>query len=249
MLVAILGCQVLGDEISQADHPGPIFGTTVIAVDGFRGTLYTLKRGTKRLPDLSRRSAQVTGQIWTKELNIPPQHWRGGFGKITKRDQWFALSYTAKFWIEAAGRYDFALLSDDGSKLMIDNSLVIDNDCLHPPDTRTGSLALSQGVHEMRVLYFQGLRDCVALLLAVSRPGGTWKVFRGDDYTPPANLGPSYAPGTAKIVSDPDFPSQLNVRDFLTALSANDEREAAIIAHAPPSEGCFMNPGHYCGSR
>ena len=66
------------------------------------------------------------------------------------------------FWIaHRPGRYTFALLSDDGSRLFLDDTPVIDNDCQHPPDLRMAAVQLEGGGHRMRVSYFQGPRESV----------------------------------------------------------------------------------------
>jgi hypothetical protein len=52
-----------------------------------------------------------------------------GFPGVTKRFEWFAIDYTGRIWIARPGVYQFELMSDDGSKLYIDD--VIDNDWLH----------------------------------------------------------------------------------------------------------------------
>lgn len=56
--------------------------------------------------------------------------------------------------------------SDDGSKLYIDDRLVIDNDGIHSAVTLVRSTEMTHGVHRIRVSYFQGPRDEVALMLA-----------------------------------------------------------------------------------
>jgi hypothetical protein len=136
----------------------PTFGTTVVIPSGLRGEIYFLPKDTTVLPDFENSSLEPVGTIWTTTLNIPPRHWRDGFPGITKRNEWFAINYTGRFWIDKPGWYKFALLSDDGSNLYIDDQLAIDNDCQHPPDTRAARVLLSGGIHRIRVPYFQGPR-------------------------------------------------------------------------------------------
>lgn len=50
--------------------------------------------------------------------------------------------------------YTFALLSDDGSTLVIDGEQVIDNDRPHGPKEVIGQKAMAQGYHPMEVRYF-----------------------------------------------------------------------------------------------
>lgn len=50
--------------------------------------------------------------------------------------------------------YTFALLSDDGSTLVIDGDQVVDNDGPHGPKEIVGQKALAKGYHPMEVRYF-----------------------------------------------------------------------------------------------
>jgi hypothetical protein len=163
------------------------FGTTVVIPAGLHGTVYLIPNDTTVLPDFQEEHLQRVGELWTNSLNIPPRHWRTGFPGLTDRFEWFAIDYDGKFWIDQPGRYAFALLSDDGSRLFIDNVPVIDNDCQHPPDLRIVAVKLEGGGHRLRVSYFQGPRDCLALLLAVAGPNGEWKVFNIQEFKPPTN--------------------------------------------------------------
>jgi hypothetical protein len=64
---------------------------------------------------------------------------------------------------------------------------IIDNDGIHPPAVVTGAAKLAEGVHRIRVSYFQGLRYDVALILKVSEPNqDSWRIFNTNDYRPPA---------------------------------------------------------------
>ena len=53
--------------------------------------------------------------------------------------------------------YLFSLISDDGSNLMINNQLVIDNDGLHSAQERRGDIALAAGLHSITINYFNKL--------------------------------------------------------------------------------------------
>lgn len=50
--------------------------------------------------------------------------------------------------------YRFTLVSDDGSRLLIDEQLVVDNDGLHGSQGRTGTVALAAGPHALVVEWF-----------------------------------------------------------------------------------------------
>lgn len=66
----------------------------------------------------------------------------------------FAVLFTTKLDITEAGKYNFGIISDDGSKLFIDGKLVIDNDGSHSPDIKKGFAELTKGVHDIKVEYF-----------------------------------------------------------------------------------------------
>jgi hypothetical protein len=167
-------------------EPPVKFGTTVIISSGLQGRIYHIPHHTQKLPDFS--TLKSVGSIWTTSLNIPPQDFKRGFPGVTKRFEWFALDYTGRFWIERPGEYGFAVTADDGAKLYIDDQLVVDNDGTHPPQEETGSVALSRGVHQIRVSYFQGPRFQVALVVTVTRPGDAPRIFSTDEFKPRPDL-------------------------------------------------------------
>jgi PA14 domain len=160
-----------------------VFGTTVVSSSGFQGKLYRLMEDADRLPDFER--LKPIGSIYTDSLNIWPQHFNVGFPGVSDRFEWFGIDYTGKIWIEEPGLYRFSLLSDDGSRLMIDGETVIDMDGQHSAVAGTGEVHLTRGAHELRVSYFQGPRDTVALVLSVAPPGTAWKILHTADFAPP----------------------------------------------------------------
>jgi hypothetical protein len=150
---------------------------------GLRGVVYHLRHNTKRLPDFSK--LKPAGSIYTSSLNIPTQDFKLGFPGVTKRNEWFAIDYTGRFWIDKPGMYTFILTSDDGARLYIDDRMVVDNDGLHPPMDVSGGISLGPGIHGIRVSYFQGPRWQVALVLKVAPPGEELRVFSTDEFKPP----------------------------------------------------------------
>lgn len=175
------------------DQPIPKFGTTVVVPLGLSGAIYHIPSNTAKLPNF--RKLKLKGTIYTASLNVPPQDFRQGFPGVTKRFEWFAIDYTGRFWIENPGIYHFALTSDDGAQLYIDDQLIVDNDGVHPPRTEQGEVELSGGVHRLRVPYFQGPRSEVALVLEVAGPGDEqMRIFTTDEFKPPPNTSTSIIP-------------------------------------------------------
>lgn len=160
------------------------FGTTAKIPWGLRGDIYYLKEGTSELPRFEK--LKPVGTIFTNGLYIRPRDFGEGFPGVSDRFEWFALDYTGRFYVAKAGKYKFALISDDGSKLYIDGRKVINNDGVHGPLRSDGAVRLTEGVHTIRLSYFQGPRFTIALILGVLRPGDKdWRIFNTDEFKPP----------------------------------------------------------------
>jgi hexosaminidase len=69
------------------------------------------------------------------------------------------LNYGVRFEgyvnVEADSFYRFAIESDDGSVLRIDDEVVVDNDGDHGPRLVTGHVPLRRGLHKISLRYFQ----------------------------------------------------------------------------------------------
>lgn len=183
LFIGLLCCAALcRAQTPAASDPPYTFGVTVVDTTGLEGKIYYIKRDSQKLPDFSKMKAK--GSVYTAELNVPLQHWRAGFPGVTKRFEWFAIDYHGRLWIDRPGDYRFALVSDDGAKLYIDDQVVIDNDGVHPAARREGRVGLTGGVHRIQVSYFQGPRDAVALILEVARPGERYRIFNTKDFRP-----------------------------------------------------------------
>jgi hypothetical protein len=57
--------------------------------------------------------------------------------------------------IDSPGTYTFATVSDDGSELDVDDQVVVRNGGLHGPQEARGRIALTAGIHPLRVRYEQ----------------------------------------------------------------------------------------------
>src|SRR6185369_10587497 len=110
-----------------------------------------------------------------------------GFPGVTDRFEWFGLEYTGTFKVKKSGRYFFSLTSDDGSKLFIDDSLVIDNDGLHSQRERSGEIDLDNSTHKIKLQYYQGPRTEIGLQLFATLNSEKQEIFPGSNfklYTP-----------------------------------------------------------------
>ena len=109
------------------------------------GITYYLYRGEfTNLPDFSKLKPVEKGKVFQFELD-----------KIDVPQNNFAIQYISTLVIEKEGNYEFATASNDGSKLYIDDKLLVDNDGEHGVREMSGSIFLSKGTHSVRVEYFQ----------------------------------------------------------------------------------------------
>jgi hypothetical protein len=156
----------------SVDRP---FGLHGYVRHGLRGQFYTLKKGTDRLPDF--RALNTKATVFTPVLDVAPQSSADGFPGLTDRNEWFALDYLTNLSVERAGAYAFRLVSQDGSRLLIDGRSVVDDDGVHPPTGASGSAVLAPGRHQLEVQYFKGPHWRAALQLYCTAPGGREALF------------------------------------------------------------------------
>ncbi len=111
------------------------------------------------IESISRMQAKRTGTL-------------AGFGKDIpgSRGDRFALSLRAGVQVPEDGNYRFYLASDDGSRLYLDDRMVIDNDGLHGLVEKSVEVSLRTGLHSILVTYFDNGGDD-ALSLQWSGPG------------------------------------------------------------------------------
>ena len=75
---------------------------------------------------------------------------------VSERPGDYAIRFTTFVRIATAGEYRFWIGSDDGSRLIIDDQVVIDNNGVHPHQEKSGRMMLAAGFHKAIVEYFQG---------------------------------------------------------------------------------------------
>jgi hypothetical protein len=109
------------------------------------GLVYELYEGAfENLPDFPALTPVKGGHIYSF-----------GFEGIEAPEFEFALRISGFLEIANEGEYVFYTVSNDGSRLFIDNNLVVDNDGGHTALERSGTLFLTRGRHSIVVTYFQ----------------------------------------------------------------------------------------------
>lgn len=108
----------------------------------------------------------VESRFYKGKFGATPNYLSLTTDKISKIDQFqledikqvpthYALLLIGSVNIKKAGEYIFYCGSNDGSKLYLDNTLVIDNDGGHGYQEKYGKINLDKGVHKIEVRYFQ----------------------------------------------------------------------------------------------
>ncbi|HPM37755.1 MAG TPA: glycoside hydrolase family 38 C-terminal domain-containing protein [candidate division Zixibacteria bacterium] len=72
------------------------------------------------------------------------------------RQEDFGLLFEGYIRVPADGMYAFSINSDDGSRLYVADTLVVDNDGLHGDTELSGLIGLKAGLHRFTVQMFQG---------------------------------------------------------------------------------------------
>ena len=74
---------------------------------------------------------------------------------VARRNDDFALKFDGFFKVNHDGDHTFTVTSDDGSRLYVNGKLVVDNDGVHAPGTKDGTIQLTKGIHKVTVAFFQ----------------------------------------------------------------------------------------------
>ncbi|MFI1249935.1 ricin-type beta-trefoil lectin domain protein [Streptomyces anulatus] len=115
----------------------------------------TLKPG--QTPNIDKKMSVIN---WTSDAD---------FGLASN----FVTQVTGNLDVAAAGSHTFRLASDDGSRLYVDDKLVIDHDGLHGSDLpKDGTVSLTAGVHSLRIEHFEA-GGGQQITLAWKPPGAT----------------------------------------------------------------------------
>ncbi len=135
--------------------PGP----AVTPTSSLPGLAYSYYEGEwDAIPDFSTVKPIATGSTETLTL------------KMKKRDEYFGVRFRGYVDVPATAIYRFILSSDDGSRLLIDGTTVVDNDGLHGSTDKAGYCPLMKGKHDVEVLYFNKTGDAT-LSLMMAKPG------------------------------------------------------------------------------
>jgi glucose/arabinose dehydrogenase len=113
--------------------PGTVSGLQYAYYEGIWSTL----------PDFNALTPVKTGA--TPAFELSPRN----------RDDHFGFRYQGYVDVPADGPYTFYTASDDGSRLYVGSTLVVENDGLHATQEASGTIGLKAGKHAVAVTFFE----------------------------------------------------------------------------------------------
>lgn len=212
LAIAIIGALVLISSTQAADHT---WGGGSLDSTFTGGNDIALLSGTEsyepgltfRLYDIREDMDQLYPLVPGQTPNVDEK--RATIDWSTSADfagytQQFLVECFASLNIPATGSYEFRLISDDGSKLWIGETLVINHDGLHAATPMDGSVTLSAGLHPLKLRFFQS-GGGFALKLEW-RPTGTanFATVPASAFLTPSGVTRVVAPGKKEIITPGD---------------------------------------------
>jgi hypothetical protein len=174
------------------------------AVAGTRAWWYALAGDTPMLPDFSAMTPYGGAELGS--INIPST---GGNFSTSGRADSVAAVFEGYLLVPTAGVWKLSTESDDGSRLLIGNQVVVLNDGLHGMVERFGEVALEAGLHPLRVEFFENF-------------GGAGLVVRWEGPGTARGIIPSsaYSNGGTLMAIDLDGDGTVGAADLAMLLSA-----------------------------
>ncbi|MBX3403514.1 MAG: alpha-L-fucosidase [Phycisphaeraceae bacterium] len=124
--------------------------TPANSAPGLRSQIFTWDTGdiqsVDALAEMSPRQTKVVPDFGLKHVQPREKHW--------------GVVYAGLIRVPRTAVYEFTTASDDGSRLWIGETLVVDNDKPHSFKAERGTIALAAGLHPMHVAFFENWGGC-----------------------------------------------------------------------------------------
>lgn len=134
----------IASDISKAEFTKVIPSAPVDVNGPKEGITYKYYEGDwNAIPDFSKLKPAAEGISNSISLNTK------------KVSDYFGFEFSGYIIIPVDGIYTLYLASDDGSKLYVDNKLLIDNDFCHGVVEKKELIALKEGLHPIKVAFFE----------------------------------------------------------------------------------------------
>ena len=123
----------------QAEQQGSQLQQSGVAVEYFYPSASNVAMET-----LDKMEPKATGIVPQIVMNVPQR----------KEADRFALRFTGNVFAPKSGKYTFSIASDDGSRIYLDDKLLVNHDGLHGMSEKSASVELAAGIHKLVVTYF-----------------------------------------------------------------------------------------------
>ncbi len=117
---------------------------------GLRARIYTFDTG-----DI--QSVDALRQMTPREIRPVPDF---ALSHVQPRERHWGVVYEGLVRVPRTAVYEFTTASDDGSRLWIGDTLVVDNDKPHSFKAERGTIALAAGLHPLRLAFFENWGGC-----------------------------------------------------------------------------------------
>jgi uncharacterized membrane protein len=167
LLLALLGVVLAAGGLQAGTITGQVKGPNKGAIttnqDPVPGATVTLTRGSLTSVDQipTDLGAFASGTVSYLNFSNSTGNMFSTLSAVAPADN-VAGVFTSSFEVYYGGSYTFRLTSDDGSKLYVNDQLVVNNDGIHAPATATGAINLlgqengaGRGFHTIRVEFFE----------------------------------------------------------------------------------------------
>lgn len=155
-------------EIPMAENEKTVLNLVVVTPGGRRSIVYGVTFLRRPYVDAVSNNVSQAGLTYTvfdgnfasaRDLEAGVQTTRGTTSSLDLQqfghEQKYGLEFAGYVRVPSDGFYEFAVESDDGAILQIDDEVVVDNDGTHGPRTASGHIPLRQGFHKLQLRYFQ----------------------------------------------------------------------------------------------
>lgn len=119
-------------------------------------------------------TAPHLGSFYMDKFDVTARSWDLGFPKFPSSLAYLRENYAVrcftKLKVTSSGSHLFSITSDDGMRVLLNNSPVLSDDGLHAPRSASASSMLSVGTYNMEIQWFQGPRTEIAAELKWKTP-------------------------------------------------------------------------------
>ena len=146
--VALAPLRFQGDqgEVAFRNFRYKLYGHDTLTTSNVTYQYYEIDPPVSQLPDFDLLEVVESGTTQVMDVNL-----------LAKQSDGFAFRFQGELDVKRTGDYLFHLFSDDGSRLFINNALLIDHDGNHDLEPKRGLIALKKGKHALQIDYFNNV--------------------------------------------------------------------------------------------